>query len=101
MITALIVHDKSHKKYDIILLGVNNMNREETTDKMLKSQVAFMLENIFIDFSKCNFDCGERDSQISISFIEKGEKNISYCLFTMMVWDSLNLVTNLYLNMIQ
>ena len=74
MITALIVHDKSHKKYDIILLGVNNMNREETTDKMLKSQVAFMLENIFIDFSKCNFDCGERDSQISISFIEKGEK---------------------------
>lgn len=49
------------------------MIREETSDKLLQSQVAFILENIFIDFSKCSFDSGERDSQISVSFIEKSE----------------------------
>ena len=49
------------------------MIREETSDKLLKRQVTFILENIFIDFSECNFDSGERDSQISVSFIEKSE----------------------------
>lgn len=49
------------------------MTIENSSDTLLKRQVAFMLENIFIDFSKCSFDCGERDSQISVSFIEKSE----------------------------
>jgi len=49
------------------------MIREETSDKLLKRQVAFILENIFIDFSKCSYDSGERDSQISVSFVEKSE----------------------------
>lgn len=57
-----------------MLLGVDNMTMEERANYLLKRQIKYMFRNIFIDFNDCTF-CGdgERESQISVSFIEKNE----------------------------